>query len=98
VGAAAGDVTRSEQFVVVVAAPIAEVVEDLKRDAQLPRVFLDRFDVLRDGTREPQTREQRRFERRRRLERVDFERLVRGQRLVASVAPEEFCALTLAQT
>ena len=94
---AAQHVAAQRQLVEVVALPILQVVEDLERDAQVLGELCDGLGILIGRTGQPQAAVQRRFERRRRLQRVDLQRFGGRQPLVAAIAPHELGPLPFAQ-
>ena len=90
-------VLTGDQFVIAVAVPILEIVENLERDAEVLAEVGDGFLVGIGRPGQAQAGVQRRLESRGRLEGVNLQGIQRGQRLVAGIAPEQLGPLAFGQ-
>ncbi len=75
------------QFVVLVALPIVQVIENLKSHAQVARELSDRFDVSSGITGQAHASEQRSLKRGRGFQGIDLESIQRCQTSIDGVAP-----------
>ena len=96
--AARQQIASRRQLVVLIAAPVVQIVQDLEGHAQVPGKRLDRLRVLVHGARQTGAGKQCRFERRGRLQCIDLQRVDRLQTLVPRIPPKQFGTLALGQS
>ena len=97
-GAAPQRIGTRHQFIVIIAIPILQVIENLKGNAKMFSQLLERSIVGGGRPGKPNAAKHSNLERRGSLERVDFKRIQGGQSLIISITPEKFRPLTFTQT